>query len=247
MESLKAQQLKVKSRPAGKRKAIRRRFGKKDALHLSSSASKEFLKIRESLNDKDKLLAELSSQAYNHARGEKDQLIAGYRLVDHLSGDEHVVYRNDNDRHTVISYRGTDPTKIGDLVADAHIATGYEGLSPRFRRALETYNKVSNQMKGDNFTLTGHSLGGALANWVSDQTGTHATTFNPGVGKAALIPPFVTNRQKGTKKIIRVNKDPVSQAIMLRNAIYNDPDTEIVNVGQALGVLNSHSIDNFTS
>lgn len=241
-------QQKVSKRPIGKSsKPIRRKFGKTSALE--GTTGRALIDIANRMTEDDKLLAQLSSQAYDHAKGNKDHNIAGYDLVDQLSGDEHVVYRHGGNNRVVIAYRGTDPTKAGDLVADAHIAAGTQAISGRFQRAMETYDKVRRFHKDHDIHLTGHSLGGALANWVSEQTGEHATTFNPGVGARDLRPAFLRKTKKGGKRrIVRVRSDPVSKLIEAQEGFFGEGrDVEVVNVDEQLGVLNSHSIDNFTA
>lgn len=241
-------QQQVSKRPIGKgSRPTRRKFGK--VTPLEGTTGRALIDISQKMTEDDKFFAQLSSQAYDHAKGNKDHNIAGYDLVDQLSGDEHVVYRHGGKNHVVISYRGTDPTKAGDLVADAHIAAGTQAMSGRFKRAMETYEKVKKFHKGHDIHLTGHSLGGALANWVSEQTGEHATTFNPGVGARDLRPAFLRKAKKGGKRrIVRVKSDPVSKLIEAQEGIFGQGrDVDVVNVDEALGVLNSHSIDNFTA
>lgn len=195
--------------------------------------------IQSAMTDHDKLMAAMSKQAYDHAKGNKVHFHQNYHLVDQFSGDDWVIYRDPEKKKSIIAYRGTDPSKGDDLLADAHIAAGTTGLSTRFRLALQNYHRVRNHFKGDNIHLTGHSLGGALANHVSEQTGASATTFNPGAGAGTLI---ASKNAKGKRRILRTTKDIVSKAHALKGG---DDNTTIVDVGEGLGYLDAHSIDNF--
>ena len=73
---------------------------------------------------------------------------------------------------TIIAYRGTNGI-TGDLSSDIRLGLGLVEKN-QFINALNFYN----QYVADNMVLTGHSLGGGLANYVSVLTGTKAVTFN---------------------------------------------------------------------
>jgi hypothetical protein len=81
----------------------------------------------------------------------------------------------------VISYAGTDPTSIKDIHNDLDIALGK--LPDQYEDALTFYNMVLNSNTDcTNFSITGHSLGGALAQLIGAKTGKNTMTFNaPGV------------------------------------------------------------------
>ena len=86
---------------------------------------------------------------------------------------------NNNLQEIVIAYRGTDsildwtPSNIEILC----------NLTPSQKdKAIEFYDKVAANYEGIDITITGHSLGGALAQYVASLKHVPAVTFNaPGV------------------------------------------------------------------
>jgi len=238
-----------KKKDIGKRAGTKRNIGKitpfKEAIDLDTQEGQAVLGISKSLTDEDKLLARLSNQAYEHAKGNKLETIGNYSLLDAASTDNYVVYRNNHTNHTVLSFRGTDPSLSGDLVADAHIAMGTQKLSKRFKASEDAYKRLRQQVGNGEITLTGHSLGGALANHVSKAFGQHATTFNPGAGAGDV---FSMGTKHGTRRIIRTKQDIVSAAVAMRDKITGgDPNSEVINLNAKLGIANAHGIKNFIS
>ncbi len=78
------------------------------------------------------------------------------------SGFAGAAYKNGNE--IVISFRGTEPTTAEDLWADLQIGLGQ--VPDQFYDALDFYYKVKAANPTANITITGHSLGGALAQLV---------------------------------------------------------------------------------
>ena len=71
----------------------------------------------------------------------------------------------------IIAYRGTN--NPGNIVADVRLGLGLVERD-QFESALNLYNYYAT----NSIVLTGHSLGGGLANYVSVLTGARAVTFN---------------------------------------------------------------------
>jgi type VI secretion system secreted protein VgrG len=76
----------------------------------------------------------------------------------------------------VIAYRGTEPSKLNDWEADLKQAAGFQ--STQYDEAVELAKRVQASYPGENIQITGHSLGGGLAQVGSAATGYPATTFN---------------------------------------------------------------------
>jgi alpha-beta hydrolase superfamily lysophospholipase len=73
----------------------------------------------------------------------------------------------------VIAIRGTQLSDSGDLVADGRIAAGQ--TPDQYYDAMAFYSAVKAENPNADISLTGHSLGGALASLVAAKTGEEAT------------------------------------------------------------------------
>jgi uncharacterized Zn-binding protein involved in type VI secretion len=84
------------------------------------------------------------------------------------------LYRNNETGEIVIAYRGTNSLKGWE--ADFKQASGKE--TPQYNHASNLARLVQQSYPNENVELTGHSLGGGLAEVGSAVTGYQATTFN---------------------------------------------------------------------
>jgi hypothetical protein len=95
-------------------------------------------------------------------------------------------YYRESTQEAVVAFQGTDLGKIGDVVADAAIVVAIVpilGLLPQYcGAALRLYRKTEQAYGSCRITLTGHSLGGAIAQVIGHWTGKPFVTFNaPGM------------------------------------------------------------------
>ena len=96
------------------------------------------------------------------------------------NGFQATVYKNGND--IAISYRGTEITKFEnneykkDIQNDKQMFFGK--LPEQYQNANEVYQQIRHAYPNANITVTGHSLGGSLAQLVSAENGCQAVTFN---------------------------------------------------------------------
>ena len=105
------------------------------------------------------------------------------RHAAHLSSGEAVVFEQPARRALVIGFRGTDLFNlgaVGDIQADASIFFGH--ASSRFDWAVECFDLLRSRYPRHSVTLTGHSLGGAMALYVGRKRAVDAVAFNPGMG-----------------------------------------------------------------
>ncbi len=184
-------------------------------------------------------------RGFQGAQKELDSYLKGYTIDPDLS-DDHAVTVLRPDGSAIIGYRGTDPYNIFDIGADALIATGYHrektNLLPytRFQRASDHFQRVSKEH--DVQSVTGHSLGGSLADFVGRRFNTRAFAFNPGespfeYGRFGLVEPSKT-------KAFTTGDDPIS----ISTHAYKNHQ-EVVTVPKTVEggyyYLDSHSLKNF--
>jgi hypothetical protein len=115
-------------------------------------------------------------------------------------------------------------------------------LLHRLARAEELYNKVK-QEYGD-VTLTGHSLGGFLADYVGRKHDEQAVVFNPGLSPltASIMP------NPSDKKTVVYEVDSMDLISHSINVPFYSNQVEIRNITQSEGLekyLGSHSLDSF--
>ena len=139
--------------------------------------------------------AAMSQAAYSHRE------VPGYTRDTQLSSADWDVYVNDQTKKATIAFRGTDAshpwksTFWRDMGADAARFFGAEKINSRFKRVDRVTQQVIDKYGGvDNVEVTGHSLGGAEAAYVSDKYKVHATTYN------ALVTPRDVIRNRAGKE-----------------------------------------------
>jgi len=120
-----------------------------------------------------------------------------------------VTYRNPITNQVVIAYRGTDKLFSGDGAADAAFLNG--GTHPQFREAAElaktTIENIHREVRVNSSSMpeifvTGHSLGGGLAQLVGWIYGLNGATFDaPGAQRVInsqdflpLVAPYLNER-----------------------------------------------------
>lgn len=111
-----------------------------------------------------------------------------YVVHDPSNGFNAAAYYNSSTHELVIVYRGSE--NYGDFISDAWIIAGQ--IPPQASDAYQFYNAAAyyvTQILGDTsaqISLTGHSLGGALAQVIASNNNLAATTFNaPGMAYCA--------------------------------------------------------------
>jgi len=106
---------------------------------------------------------------------------------DPVSGFDAALYRNDKTGTIVIAFRGTEITHWNDVSTDLKHAAG--ATTDQHDEATELANAVRAAYPdpAQSIEITGHSLGGGLAQIASAVTGYPATTFNAaGLNNATL-------------------------------------------------------------
>jgi hypothetical protein len=126
----------------------------------------------------DEIYLALSSESYK-AKGARDPDVLGFRYDQDVSTERTAVYVG-SDR-IIIANRGTVPTDQSDLKADALIVAGQFDKSDRLKRSLKTVADVAAKYPGVRLEMTGHSLGGKVAQMIGlALPGVKVVTFNMG-------------------------------------------------------------------
>jgi hypothetical protein len=150
------------------------------------------------------------------------------------------------DGTAILAYRGTRPTNLDDINADASILAGQHRTDiphPRFVEAVNHYNYVKN--KYPQLDLTGHSLGGMLGAYVGRMHDERAVVFNPGETPFSLS--VIPASQTSKTRIYRTNTFDV---VSFANSMYPHAQSiRVVPQTEGSGVFNSwfnsHSLLNF--
>lgn len=132
----------------------------------------------------------------------------------------------------IIAYRGSDS---GNDVDD-DVAMTRSRIPAQTRDALDLYNKVKNEYPGKDITLTGHSLGGSLADIVGALNGELAVSFNAyGIGD-------IFNEGTNVKDENVVNYVNTEDAVTMVNGENHIGETySVPNIGE--GVLGKHNAE----
>lgn len=130
--------------------------------------------------------ANLADEAYELDRKEN---MNDYVLDKELSDKRTAVYTNNKLKDTIISYRGTT-ADWKDIGSDVAVGLGLsQYVDPRFSEAVNIYDKVYAKYPKNKINLTGHSLGGTLAEHVNNERviSGKVVNFNPGRGIGGLV------------------------------------------------------------
>ena len=107
----------------------------------------------------------------------KNKIPNGYKLVgisSHNNGFYACVLKKDN--NIIIAYRGTNSDSWADLKND--ISMGVKIKPEQAKNALNLYDQIHYEYPNCSIELTGHSLGGSLAQIVGATRNIETVTFN---------------------------------------------------------------------
>jgi hypothetical protein len=186
--------------------------------YIRKDKNKAFIK------DDDKIFAKISKDVYNKPNERK---IEGY--IPNLSNDEIATYNINN--NIIVGIRGT--VNKNDILTDTYLASGklkntnrYKNNKKFIKNIYNTYGKID--------YFTGHSMGGALSQLMSDlYKNSYAVVFNPGTG--------ITGSYGNKKSTVYVSEgDPVSALGM-----FNKKNDIRIIKSKGDSILDRHAMDNF--
>ncbi|WP_434779460.1 lipase family protein [Neisseria sp. Ec49-e6-T10] len=137
--------------------------------------------------------ADLADFAYKEQKEIKVERVyaingSNYKILAHSSDKktdyQGTIYQKVDTGEIIVAHRGTEPTKKGDVAADHEMASKF--TNPQISHALKltemalgfAQKEASKTGKAPEVTVTGHSLGGALAQVSAFEYGLKAQTFN---------------------------------------------------------------------
>lgn len=127
----------------------------------------------------DSVLAQMSKDAYNNPNETTPGNLSSEYTISYQTGDNgfmYAIYENiQNPNEIIIAYAGTD--SAADWISNIQMAT--DNIPDQYAQAINTYNTIKSENPNANITITGHSLGGSLAQLVGAATGSNTVTFNP--------------------------------------------------------------------
>lgn len=125
----------------------------------------------------DEQLQKLAKQAYET----QPKGLDGAVFVPALSDYETKVFVHPGSREVVVAFAGTRPWRPRDLATDLAVARGTLSKTARARSAEAALAAVRRAMPGYHVVVTGHSLGGSLAEHAAKVDSRYeAVSFNPG-------------------------------------------------------------------
>ncbi len=137
--------------------------------------------------------------------------------------------RNEATGETVVAYRGTDG--IRDLTSSDMQLALQNDVPEQYKEARAFYKAISDEY-GSNITVTGHSLGGALAQLVAAIEGKTAYTYNaPGVSQLRQYiddfpdPDAVAGSYTNINNYNMAFDGPSSRGVQLGNITNYDPSS----------------------
>jgi hypothetical protein len=127
----------------------------------------------------------------------------GYNFDKDLSNIHSRVYYQPDDKHLLVSYRGTH-NLYNDIPTDLAILTGNLKNTDRYKHSKEVLDNAKKKYN-TSATIIGHSAGGSLASAVNSDDRDKIITFNKGAG--LLTKP---HEAKHNENSYRINGDIVS-------------------------------------
>ncbi len=160
---------------------------------------------------------------------------------DAKTGTSGVAFKDTNTGQVVVAYTGTNPNESADFWhdVDTDIRSIGLGLNYHYEGAYAFYEKMTQEYGAENIVLTGHSLGGNVAQRVAlKYNALHTVVYN--AAPVALLSTqntwdlwtLLLEKKKFTGTVTRISttKDPLTNAMKTMRSMY---------LGQAYTIKNS--------
>lgn len=183
----------------------------------------------------DFLFLDMIRETYKNVFTRKD--IGDFEYIKDFSSDEMGVYKNDELKIMVLSFKGT--TSAGELLQDLYLTVGN---LPRkvFRKSLNEIEEVISMNPGYKIILTGHSLGGTKALYLSSKTGYEGVVFNPFIPRIDTLGMSILLNTPNVKKYTIYNDRLSNNMIQLKQT----PNLNIL-FNPGIGTLATHGLLSF--
>jgi len=212
----------------------------------------------EYMQSDDIAMAQASDLAYKHelninanpaTANEETQKLLNERftephfLVPEFS-NEHAITIERPNKEYIMAVRGTRPTNISDLAADAQILLN-DRNNNRVNSVEELYKSFRNENPTSKLTLTGHSLGSFVAHKIANKYDEDFVGFSHPASPLGVLSENLDNASTAEHKIyLTRNLDVISS--FNKYAKFNDTIISLPQKQQTQSsYLGSHSIENF--
>lgn len=137
-----------------------------------------------------------------------------YRYLKEYSNEKIATYLETNPKgkkaNLIISFRGT--SKLNDYIRDYYIITGKVDMSQSFNESLRLYDIIAKAFPNHNRILVGHSLGGSICLWITqNRAWCRSFVFNPGFN--AFLKQKISFKHR-RDKVYLVKGDPISNSLL---------------------------------
>lgn len=145
--------------------------------------------------------SQFAKAAYEtNADARQTMIPPGYFVDADLSNRNRLVAYNPETQSVILAERGTKPsgkTAPADFANNALYATGFTALSTRVRNSLKVAKKIQEQYPGWDFSVTGHSAGGTIAQYLHKQLDLTAVTFSAHTPTREILTQALVNTAMG--------------------------------------------------
>jgi len=170
---------------------------------------------------------------YQDKKKQKALISKGYVRDNALSNDNEQVYYNPSNKKLLVNITGTH--NISDIGTDLYLAAGKLKDTDRYKEGKKVLEKAKRKYGVNKATITGHSLGGQIANYVASSED-KVTTLDPGY----------TIGQKARKNVknYRTKGDWVSLFSPYGNTTTLKNPNKPSRLGIVYDGLQAHNVDN---